>query len=212
MDAFAFFLFFLFFNFSLMAQDQFPLEAIPAAPESTTSGKRIGANDPRVWVIVIIGRPKIYGKRTWITAPAQKRLSTYETLGAPLRLGGNDSQCGTINSKRTRPLSPMPEDYLALRSATLKLLEEASQLFLKKDAAAIEALQLIIQRGGKTYTFPIWNLMNGPLSDALYHTGQVVSFRRTTGNPIHPGVNVFMEKPSFNAYFIYPPKSATRKP
>ena len=37
MDAFAFF-FFLFFNFSLMAQDQFPLEAIPAAPESTTSG------------------------------------------------------------------------------------------------------------------------------------------------------------------------------
>ena len=28
--------------------------------------------------------------------------------------------------------------------------------------------------------------------DAIYHTGQIVSFRRTTGNPIDSSVNVFM--------------------
>ena len=80
-------------------------------------------------------------------------------------------------------------------------LDEASRLFLSKNAEALDAMQLIISRGGKEYSFPIWNLMNGPLSDALYHTGQVVSFRRTTGNPIDKGVNVFMGKQSFNGHF-----------
>ena len=88
----------------------------------------------------------------------------------------------------------LPEGYENLRKATLLQLEEASQAFLSQTPAEIESLQLIIARGEKNYTFPLWNLINGPLSDALYHTGQVVSFRRTTGNPIHPGVNVFMGK------------------
>jgi len=39
---------------------------------------------------------------------------------------------------------------------------------------------------------PFWNLINGPFSDIIYHTGQVVAFRRITGNPINPGVNVFV--------------------
>jgi hypothetical protein len=45
---------------------------------------------------------------------------------------------------------------------------------------------------GNRSSYPIWNLINGPLSDVLYHTGQIVSFRRTSGNPIAKGVNVFM--------------------
>jgi len=35
-------------------------------------------------------------------------------------------------------------------------------------------------------------LLNGPIADALTHVGQVISFRRTSGNPIPKGVNVFM--------------------
>jgi hypothetical protein len=42
--------------------------------------------------------------------------------------------------------------------------------------------------------FPYWNLINGPISDAIYHTGQVVAYRRASGNPIHPGVSVFSGK------------------
>ncbi len=32
--------------------------------------------------------------------------------------------------------------------------------------------------------FPIWNLLNGPLSDALTHVGQIASWRRMNDNPI----------------------------
>ena len=191
MDAFAFF-FFLFFNFSLMAQDQFPLEAIPAAPESTTSGNVLarmtqGLGYRYHWATKDLREEDLNYR------PSPEASSTYETLEHLYGLAEMIRNAAQ-STPSERPLAQMPEDYSALRAATLALLEEASNSFLNKDAAAIEALQLIIQRGGKTYTFPIWNLMNGPLSDALYHTGQVVSFRRTTGNPIHPGVNVFMGK------------------
>ncbi len=33
-------------------------------------------------------------------------------------------------------------------------------------------------------------LGSGPIADALWHTGQIVSFRRSSGNPIPKGVNM----------------------
>ncbi len=42
--------------------------------------------------------------------------------------------------------------------------------------------------------FPFWHTLNGPISDALYHTGQLVVFRRASGNPMNPKVSVFMGK------------------
>jgi len=38
---------------------------------------------------------------------------------------------------------------------------------------------------------PVWHLINGPLADALTHTGQIASFRRINGNPV-PEHNVFL--------------------
>jgi hypothetical protein len=37
---------------------------------------------------------------------------------------------------------------------------------------------------------PFWHVVNGPLSDALTHVGQIASFRRLNGNPV-PRHNVF---------------------
>lgn len=42
--------------------------------------------------------------------------------------------------------------------------------------------------------FPIWNLINGPISDALTHVGQIASWRRINDNPIH-SANVFLGEP-----------------
>jgi hypothetical protein len=41
---------------------------------------------------------------------------------------------------------------------------------------------------------PLWNIINGPISDALTHVGQINSFRRLNGNPV-PRANVFLGKP-----------------
>ena len=83
------------------------------------------------------------------------------------------------------------EEY---RIKTLQNLKAASELLRTNKELKLEDCQIQFKRGEKTSSAPFWNLMNGPLADAIYHTGQIVSYRRTTGNPISPLVNVFSGK------------------
>ena len=41
---------------------------------------------------------------------------------------------------------------------------------------------------------PFWQIINGPITDALTHVGQINSFRRLSGNPT-PSANVFLGEP-----------------
>ncbi|WP_103067990.1 DinB family protein [Aquimarina sediminis] len=84
--------------------------------------------------------------------------------------------------------------YTTLRENTLSNLKKASDLYSTKTEKDIASLTVTFQKGENKTDFPFWHMINGPISDALYHTGQIVSFRRTTGNPIHPKVSVFMGK------------------
>jgi hypothetical protein len=47
--------------------------------------------------------------------------------------------------------------------------------------------------------YPIWNLINGPLSDVLTHVGQIASWRRINDNPIL-GAFVFYGEPPARAH------------
>ncbi|XMO86993.1 hypothetical protein AAFN75_01595 [Algibacter sp. AS12] len=38
---------------------------------------------------------------------------------------------------------------------------------------------------------PFWNIINGPIEDALWHCGQIVMLRRASGNPFNSDVNLF---------------------
>jgi len=40
-------------------------------------------------------------------------------------------------------------------------------------------------------SIPFFNIINGPIADAIWHTGQVASFRRSSGNPISSKLNHF---------------------
>lgn len=42
-----------------------------------------------------------------------------------------------------------------------------------------------------TNEYPFWNQINGPIADAIWHCGQLASFRRSSGNPINPNVSHF---------------------
>jgi len=81
-----------------------------------------------------------------------------------------------------------------IRAETLKNLKAASDYVRGKDEDDLAKMEIIFQRGENKRSFPLWNLLNGQLSDCIYHTGQIVSFRRSSGNPINPEVNVFMGK------------------
>ena len=83
-----------------------------------------------------------------------------------------------------------------------KLLREKTLLNLKyihdelKSSPDFSKLSISFQRGDSTMSFPFWNQINGPISDALWHCGQVVMNRRASGNPLQKGVNVFIGKTS----------------
>ena len=83
-------------------------------------------------------------------------------------------------------------DWEGQREETLSNIKMASDIL--RETGDISEMKIIFKRDEKTSEFPFWNLLNGPLSDAIYHCGQIVSYRRTTGNPINPNVSVFRGK------------------
>ncbi|NNF21370.1 MAG: hypothetical protein HKN67_05475, partial [Saprospiraceae bacterium] len=58
----------------------------------------------------------------------------------------------------------------------------------------MENMKITFRRGENTSSYPFWNLLNGPLADAMWHTGQVVSHRRSSGNPFDSTVSLFSGK------------------
>lgn len=85
-------------------------------------------------------------------------------------------------------------DFEGLRAKTLTTIAEASLLLKQSEPSQVNDMKMIFRRGENTNEFPFWNLLNGPLADAIYHTGQIVAFRRASGNPIRSGVSVLTGK------------------
>ncbi|CAM1347078.1 hypothetical protein [Tenacibaculum insulae] len=69
------------------------------------------------------------------------------------------------------------------RKKTLENLKQASDVLRVSN----DLSQYKIIFGEKK--FPFWNALNGPILDATWHVGQIVSFRRSSGNPFPKGVS-----------------------
>ena len=78
--------------------------------------------------------------------------------------------------------------YDDLRHKTLNNLKTASNIL--KESADISQYKIIFGE----QEIPFWNQVNGPIADAIWHCGQLVVYRRTTGNPMNPKVNHFTGK------------------
>lgn len=97
-----------------------------------------------------------------------------------------------LNAVNKRPTGPAPEEklnYTALREKTLQNIRTASEI-LKRAEADLNDFDMVFERNDNSLRYPFWNLINGPISDALWHVGQVVTFRRSSGNPFPAGVSV----------------------
>ena len=79
-----------------------------------------------------------------------------------------------------------------LRGGTLNNLKKVYDML--NENKDVTQMQLRLNLNGQNLAFPFWNAINGPISDSIWHTGQIVSFRRASGNPINPKVNVFIGK------------------
>jgi hypothetical protein len=77
-----------------------------------------------------------------------------------------------------------------LRNKTLENLKTASEALKKADANLANTKMVFTRQDGSKREYDFWYLINGPISDAIWHVGQVVSFRRSSGNPFPKGVSV----------------------
>ena len=180
----------LFFVSSFAMAQALPFSQIPEAPKQLTPSATLlrmvqGLGFRYYWATEGL-RKKDLDYR-----PSRDASSSLETLQHLYGLSKTIAEA-VQNIPSKRPDAKAPVTLESLRAETLTFLEQATQLLSQADQESLENMKIVFDREGKQSAFPLWNLINGPISDALYHTGQVVSFRRTSGNPIAKGVNVFL--------------------
>lgn len=93
--------------------------------------------------------------------------------------GGNDAEGLTFADKRAK---------------TLDNLRQSSEILKNSSPEEMKDFKIVFASPNRTTEYPFWNQINGPISDALWHTGQVVSFRRASGNPFNSKVSVLQGK------------------
>lgn len=99
----------------------------------------------------------------------------------------------SVKQKPTINGATYPElDFQGKRKETLKLVKEAADILKSSSETDFENYKIIFKNDKGQSQFPFWNQLNGPMADALWHIGQVVSFRRSSGNPFASGI----DKPS----------------
>ena len=113
---------------------------------------------------------------------ARTFLETVEHIYGMSKLVVNATK-GAINTNEKENLS-----FDKMRNQTLENLKEASDVLKTSDDLAIMTIKY--QGKERLVEYPFWLHLNGPISDCIWHTGQLVSMRRASGNPIS-------DKPSF---------------
>ena len=121
--------------------------------------------------------------------PSKDARTTLETLQ---HIDGlTNILLNSVSKQRTKTSGATNKklSFTELRQQTLQQIQAASEL-LKQPGAKPEDMDMIFEGNSSKQEFPFWNLINGPIADALWHVGQVVSFRRSSGNPFPKGVSV----------------------
>ncbi|RLD20329.1 MAG: hypothetical protein DRI71_10530 [Bacteroidetes bacterium] len=80
------------------------------------------------------------------------------------------------------------------RKKTLENLKQTSDILKASKPGALKDYKIVFQNDERSTEYPFWNQINGPISDALWHVGQVVSLRRSSGNPFNSKVSVLSGK------------------
>ena len=174
------------------SNDEVPYHEIPAYPEKytacTVAGRVLdGLGYRYYWATAGLREEDLAFK------PSPDARSTAETLDHIYNLSKTilNVPQGVPNGRST----DQPKlTFKQKRKATLENIRTASVLMKGSQEKEVTKFQIVFQRGEDRIGFPLWNLLNGQIADALYHTGQIVSFRRTSGNPINPKVSVFTGK------------------
>jgi len=178
---------------SLSAQDKtLPYYEIPSYPESFTAGAVASRMIDGVGFRYFWATEGLRPEDLAFEPSAEARTSE-ETIAHIYELSTIivNSVTKTANVANENQKPPFAE----MRRRTLENLKTASDRLRVCTDQEMKEFKLIFKReNGTTAEFPFWNQLNGPIADCLWHIGQVVSFRRSSGNPFTEKANVFTGK------------------
>lgn len=165
-----------------LANDDIPYDQVPEYSETFTAGtvaaRMIDALGFRFhWASKNLSDKDLEFK------PNSESRSTGETIDHIL-----DLSYIIVNStlkKSNGKVDKSAMSYEDKRKQTLVNLKTAADILRGSDD--ISKYKIIFG----TNEIPFWNQVNGPIADAIWHCGQLASYRRSSGNPINPNVNHF---------------------
>jgi hypothetical protein len=171
------------------AQDALPYYEIPEAPENylaTTVVARLidGLGFRYYWATEGLRDEDLAFR------PSEAARTTAETID---HIHGLTKVI--LNSALKQPNTreePVEMSFEDKRAETLQMLKQAADIF--RESEDLGAFTVVFNQGETSNEFPFWNQINGPISDALWHCGQVVTHRRSSGNPFNSKVSVFSGK------------------
>ena len=180
------------FNAKPCTMDTLPYAEIPDYPPQYTAESVIarlidGAGFRFYWATEGL-RPEDLAFR-----PTKESRTSEETIDhilglSTVVLNALRNEVNTRSGEETSPLT-----FEVKRQKTLENLKTASDI-LKSGKQKLEDSKMVFKNGDKSTEYPFWNEINGPISDALWHIGQVVTFRRSSGNPFNSKVSVLSGK------------------
>ncbi|MDU8886085.1 hypothetical protein RXV94_07930 [Yeosuana sp. MJ-SS3] len=100
-----------------------------------------------------------------------------------------------VNSTLQKPNIRTDEPEMTFaekRKKTLENIKTAADILRQNND--LSEYKIVFQRDDQSSEYPFWNNINGPIADALWHCGQVVLLRRSSGNPFNSKVSVFQGK------------------
>lgn len=177
---------FLIIAFSGQSQEELPYYEIPEAPESFTAGTVAaravdGLGFRYYWATEGLRLEDLEFR------PNDDARTTLETVE---HIYGLSKMIVNSTLKKDNNIKTEEEElsFEAMRKATLINFKTAADLLRTSD----DISQYKIIFGERE--FPFWNQINGPIEDAVWHCGQVVLLRRSSGNPFNSKVSVFNGK------------------
>jgi hypothetical protein len=174
----------MFVSLTTMAQrDSLPYAAFPPAPDHYSAGTVVsrlldGLGFRYYWATEGLRPIDLSFKPSPKARTSQETLEHIYSLSTMIiaAVGGNQNPSGQFKT------------FEELRKATLENFKKSSTIIAGYSNADMEKLK--IDFNGQQ--LPFWNMINGPISDCLWHIGQVVSFRRSSGNPFSDKVEMFL--------------------
>lgn len=167
--------------------DKLPYSEMPASAENYTAGNVASRLIDGLGFRFYWATDKLR-EEDLIFKPDKEARSTIETIAHiyEMSITIKNAATQTINTPDQRPMLPFNE----MRKRSLENFEAASNILRRSSDNDLTQYTLKFKRGEKLVEYPFWNSINGPISDCLWHIGQIVSFRRLSGNPFSDKVNL----------------------